>query len=457
MPKKAPHTSLTRLGAPSRVWTAGRLLKRHGIWHLCNATIKVPLHCENGLLHDLSERDLARVHAQWTGERLEVIELQCHPVQDTSEPEAMDHTSSRVMHRRAACVAKVRRFFETRDFLEVCTPGLVAEPGTDVYLEPFNAPFVPDDQVEQTSPTSMPAYLHTSPEFLMKRLLGKGFERIWQMTPAWRNGEVTDLHTPEFTCVEWYRAWEDLGAIIEDTEHLIIRLIGDHATYYDMEGRHQVDLRDGFTRVTMQELVQQACGFDILATQSADALQDAISSRGLLRKRGQGTHPMFGVESLGDDAHIAGEDERWMELFFELQITHLDPHLARMGAVCLTHWPTQLAVLAARNAEDSRVADRFETYIGGVECSNGFRELTDADEQRARFIEDLAQRARLGRPSYPMPERFLRAMARGMPPSAGVALGFDRVVMLATGARTISEVLPFSMRRGMHGGPPEFT
>ncbi len=391
---------------------------------------------------------------------LEVSQLELHAIDDHTEPAANDHVSSRVMRARASCACITREFFAARDFLEVHTPGLVDEPGTDVYLEPFAAPFIPEEQVTHASPTTQDAYLHTSPEFLMKRLLGKGYERIWQMTSAWRNGEVTDRHAPEFTCLEWYRAWEGLEAIIEDTETLLMQLIGEQAIYYDMGGRrHTVDLRGGFERITMQELVQESCGFDLLTMHTADQLAEAIASRGLLRARasGQSTNQMFGAETLGDRAIARGDDERWMELFFELQVTHLDPFLERLGAISLTRWPTRLAVLAARNPDDPRVADRFESYIGGVECSNGFRELTDAREQRMRFEQDLEQRKRLGRPIYPMPEKFLRAMSRGMPPSAGVALGFDRVVMLATGARTITEVLPFSMQRPPHGGTPRFT
>ena len=143
---------------------------------------------------------------------------------------------------------------------------------------------------------------------------------------------------------------------------------------------------------------------------------------------------------------------RWAELFFELQVTHLDPLLEKMGAVFVTEWPTPLAVLARKSARDPRVAERFELYIGGLELANGFGELCDAQEQRRRFEEDLRQRHALGRPGYPMPTRLLDALERGMPPSAGVAMGVDRLLMLATGAGTITEVTPFSLRRDHETG-----
>ena len=460
------HTPLHRLGAPGKVRTAGRLERAKGgdLWRLTNAEARVALVFKGRIRPEaLRERDLARVEARWDGHKLEVSAIEVIEVARQERPTERERVSASLMKQRAAACARTRRFFERRDFLEVRTPGLVAEPGTDVYIEPFKASFLPEEALalpaSRRAAQRLPAYLHTSPELSMKRLLSQGFERIWQLTPVWRNGEVSALHAPEFSCLEWYRAWEPLEPVIEDCERLITRLTDGVARRYDRErGEMRLTrLKPPFERLTMRELVEQACGFELNEALQAEALKQEVLSRGLLapRRRGASTAPMFGAAASAprDDAEQAeqAEQEHWMELFFELQVTLLDPWLERLGAVTLTEWPAQLAVLAKRCPHDGRYAERFETYISGVECSNGFEELTDAREQRARFKEDLAQRARLDRPSYPMPERFLSALERGMPPASGVALGLDRVVMLATGARSISDVLPFSAYRHEDG------
>lgn len=456
-----PHTPLHLIDHSTPCTTAGRLHLSHtNTWKLKNAMATVTLHFTTppSPEHHLS---LAQVTGVMRNNHFDVEHYTLHEVL-TPEPLApTDHISSRCLRAREQAIARIRQYFQSQHFLEVSTPALVDEPGTDVFLEPFATPFIPEEEVTLSAAKQRPiqGYLNTSPEFLMKRLLGQGYERIWQMTRAWRNGEVTDLHAPEFTCLEWYRAWEPLEHIIHDTETIIRRVIGTTATFYDMHHERQhLDISKPFKRITMQEFVQECCGFDILNTPDAESFAEEVYSRGLLRRRraGVGTNPMFGEERLGEPVDLDEEVvnlEAWLAIFFELQVTHLDDYLANLGAVVLTHWPTQLAVLAAKNEDDPRVADRFEIYIGGVECANGFRELTDAVEQRTRFEQDLQQRRQLGRPMYPMPHKFLSAMERGFPPSSGVALGFDRVLMLATGSRTIREVLPFSMHRPHGHGP----
>lgn len=330
---------------------------------------------------------------------------------------------------------QIRRFFQARDFLEVETPYWVPAAGTDVHLAPVDATF---QDPHLPASQALSGQLHTSPEFSMKRLLCAGFERIWQLGKVWRNGEITPLHNPEFTLLEWYRAWEDLDAIIQDVEDLSRALLGARARV----GAREISLKRPFLRMTMQEVVQRACGFDLLEAAGVDALVEACRARDLLSAR---------------SLERAATSRRWDELFFELQISYIDPFLLELGPVFVTEWPAQLAVLARKNPDDPRVAQRFELYIGGVELANGFQELTDPKEQRRRFEEDLATRRAAGLPEPPMPERFLEALEWGLPPSSGVAVGVDRYLMLKSGAEDIREVLPFAMRRDPVSGAAQFS
>lgn len=326
----------------------------------------------------------------------------------------------------------IRAFFDERGFLEVETPNWVEAPGTDVHLDPVRATF--EEQYSgHSAGQCLAGYLHTSPEFAMKRLIVEGLERIFQMCKVWRNGEITEQHNPEFTILEWYRAGEPVEAIIEDVEALSAALLGEQVC---VDGR-TIELHRPFERMTMQQVVEEACGFDLLAALDFDALLDACT-----------THELLSAGSL----ERARRDRRWDELFFELQITHIDPFLAERGAVFVTEWPAPLAVLARKKPGDARVAQRFELYVGGVELANGFQELTDAAEQRRRFEEDLAARRQRGLPAMPMPERFLRALERGLPDCSGVAVGVDRMLMLAAGVDDIREILPFAMRRRADSG-----
>lgn len=307
----------------------------------------------------------------------------------------------RGMLARAEMLREIRGYFEREGFLEVETPNVVGAAGTDPFIE---AIAVEDGQ-----------FLHTSPEFAMKRLLVQGYERIYQLCKVYRRGEITPLHNPEFSILEFYRAWQSVEAVIDDVEALTRLCVPA--------------LRDAvFRRITMAQLVDEACGLDLLSSLDAESLRAAILERGLFSPRAK---------------------DGWHEMFFELVVTCLDPYLAGQPPTFVTHWPTQLAVLARRSPEDPRTALRFELYVGGLELCNGFEELTDPVEQRARFEEDLALRDAQGGEVVPMPEGFLRALEYGMPPSAGVAIGVDRLLMLRVGAREIGDVLPFWRGRGV--------
>lgn len=312
------------------------------------------------------------------------------------------------LHARANLNRRIRSFFDARDFLEVETPILVKSPGTDIFLAPFETLF-------QGASVPETLYLQTSPEFAMKELLVEGCERIYQLTKAFRNGEYSERHNIEFTILEWYRTNEDLSKIIEDVRDLVIELS---------------DLKvSDFTTCTMASLFEETCGFDIRDAQTHATLYAALQqSVGL---------PYFVSENSTED---------WNDLFFDTIVRYIDPYLEKLGAVFVTEWPTRLAVLAEKNESDPRVAKRFELYIDGLEIANGFQELRDVDEQRSRFESDNLERVQLQKPPLPIPIRFLEALKKGLPHSAGVALGVDRLLMISMDEKNIQNLLPFSFK-----------
>lgn len=318
---------------------------------------------------------------------------------------------------RDAALRATRAFFHGEGFTEVTTPTLVAEPGTDVHLDPFVARFT--GMGAEHPPQTL--YLHTSPEFAMKALLAEGLERIVQVATVYRNGEWTGQHNPEFTMVEWYRAFADYRPIMDDVEH-VVRAVTEAVTGGTALTRrgHSIDVSAPFERVTFRAAFLDACGLDVLVLSTADALRDAARDVGLPPLVPGGT---------------------WEDLVHELLITHVEPRLGHTRPTFLIDYPRQLAVLSRAKDADPRVAERFELYIHGVELCNGFTELNDPDEQRARFQDDQHTRTRLGLPHMPLPSGLLAALEAGMPPSGGVALGFDRLLMLALGADDLDNTL----------------
>jgi len=417
--------------------TAGRLARRAEAWHLENAALSLKLNFAYqragdapipGALVEVCGHLITSKDAPLKPHEFSVNSIEFLHRPQLAEPALSARRASRLAEAvalRARSNRDIRAFFDARDFLEVETPNWVEAAGTDVHLSPVSASF---QDPHRSAKDAIHGQLHTSPEFSMKRLLAAGMERIWQMTKVWRNGEITPLHNPEFTLLEWYRAWEGLDAIINDVEHLSRVLLGNQARV----GERAISLEAPFLRMTMQQVIEEACGFDILEATEFDALLAICTERKLLSE---------------NSLNRARKLRRWDELFFELEIDYIDPFLGTKGAVFVCDWPTPLAVLARTKPEDPRVAQRFELYIGGVELANGFQELTDPAEQRRRFEADLTARKAAGLPLPPMPERFLEALQWGLPPSSGVALGVDRFLMLKSGAEHIREVAPFAMAR----------
>ncbi|MDB4946269.1 MAG: Translation elongation factor Lys34:lysine transferase [Labilithrix sp.] len=305
--------------------------------------------------------------------------------------------STKDLAARARVLRETRAFFDSRGYLEVETPIAIPSPGLDLHLDAFEA--VPTG-VAAAAPSR---FLSTSPEYQMKRLLVAGHERIFQITRAFRAGERGERHNPEFTILEFYRARAGAEDIMRDTEQLVARVTGGRVTL----GDRRVDTRPPFARLTVCEAFARYAG-----TSPEETLR------------------------------LAAEDE---DRFYFLLVDAVEPALATLDhAVFVTEYPAPQASLARRKPADPRVAERFELYVAGVEVCNGFGELTDPVEQRARLEHDQAERARRGKPVYPIDERFLEALARGMPESGGNAIGFDRLVALASGRTSIGEVLAFT-------------
>jgi lysyl-tRNA synthetase class 2 len=310
------------------------------------------------------------------------------------------------LRRRARLAAAVRAFFDARGYLEVETPYAVPTPGEEVHLSAFAT----ECQAPDGARTKL--WLHTSPEFAMKKLLAGGAGPIFQLARVWRNGEGSDLHAAEFTMLEWYRPGATLDDLMVETLDLLRAVL---PPVVECRGV-RTDLHAA-ERLTLAEAFSRYVGADLLST-AGDA------------------------EALAHGAGVARRPgEEWEDLFFRLLLERVEPRLGRACPSFLTHWPAAQAALARRDPTDPRVAERFELFVCGMELANAFVELTDAGEQRARFIADRARRAALyGPDTWPLDEAFLAALAHGMPASAGIALGFDRLAMIAGGARRISDV-----------------
>jgi elongation factor P--(R)-beta-lysine ligase len=321
---------------------------------------------------------------------------------------------------RVRLAAEIRRALGVLGYEEVETPTLVPAPGMEPHLDPFETPFLPEG-----GGAPRPLWLITSPEYAMKRLLADGFERVFQFSRVFRNGELSATHNPEFTMLEFYRAGTDYRGIMGDLERLIesaARVLRPGGATSVERGGRRIELAASFERITVQEAFERHAGVDLVACEgSADRLRAAGRAAGL-------------------DAGPDGEP--FEDAFFRLMLNAVEPRLGQERPTFLVDWPASMAALSKLKASDPRWAERFELYAGGLELANGFTELSDPVEQRARLVEEQALRRRLGRPPLPLDEPFLAALAR-MPDAGGVAVGFDRLLMLLTGAASIADVLLF--------------
>jgi lysyl-tRNA synthetase class 2 len=292
----------------------------------------------------------------------------------------------RALQARAAILWAIRRFFLERDFLEVETPHRIPAPAPESHID------------------AVPAagwFLHTSPELCMKRLLAAGHQRIFQVCRCWRQSERGQLHVPEFTLLEWYRAGSNYRDLMEDCQALIQHVAqavgkGDELVYQGQS----VHLRGQWPRMTVQE------AFELY---SESSVTTAIEQN----------------------------------QFDEIMVRDVEPHLSGTRPVFLSDYPAERGSLARLRADDATVAERVELYIAGLELANGFTELTDPVEQRTRFVREEANRRSMGKQAHPLPERFLEEL-EDVPPAAGMALGVDRLVMLLVDAASIDDVVAFT-------------
>ncbi|MEQ8964289.1 MAG: EF-P lysine aminoacylase EpmA [Azospirillaceae bacterium] len=325
------------------------------------------------------------------------------------------------LEARARVAKAIRAHFDAQGFVEVDTPALQVSPGLEPHLEVFAT-----ELVAPLAGGRAPRYLHTSPEFAMKKLLAAGMERIFQLAHVFRNAEGGRLHHPEFTILEWYRAGADYRDLVEDCRALLVAAVEAAGTGRLVHGEAEADPAAPWRVMTVAE------AFDLFA---------GVDLETLLPDPGGAPDPVPFKAVAAELGIACADDDRWDDVFFRIFLDRIEPELGLGAPTVLTGYPASMAALARLDPDDPRIAQRFELYACGVELANAFGELTDAAEQRARFAADRAfASARYGR-AAPVDEDFLAALDHGLPPSAGIALGFDRLVMLATGAPDVDSVL----------------
>lgn len=306
------------------------------------------------------------------------------------------------LRRRAEIINQIRHFFAEREVLEVDTPSLSAAAVSDPHLFPFSTDYVPEG-----GSTTQRLYLHTSPEYPMKRLLAAGSGAIWQLCKVYRNGETGSRHNPEFSMLEWYRPGFDHHRLMDEVDVLV----------------QQVLVSPPARRITYAAVFAEYTGLDIHAC-SDQQLQT------------------LALERCGFSGELTRDG--WLNLLFSHCV---EPQLLEPTMVYA--FPASQAALARVVEGDDEVpsAARFELFIAGMELANGYFELTDADEQARRFKADQQQRRTLGYAELPMDQPLLAALRSGLPECAGVALGVDRLIMLALGASGIDQVIAFDLAR----------
>lgn len=311
-----------------------------------------------------------------------------------------------VLEARKRMNDAVRQYFDARSFLEVETPIAVPSPGLEPHLEAFSTQEIgPDRQAERL-------YLHTSPEYAMKRMLGRGLGHLYQLARVFRNGERSRTHAPEFTMLEWYRMPGLLPDVMDDTEELIQQVAAAVGGPWHPHGARRLSVSEAFTRVGLG---------DPLAFPDVSDLQVALQIP---------PHP-------GDS---------WEDVFFRAFLDRVENTFANDEITILYGYPARMAALARIDPVDPRRAERFEVFLGRMELGNAFGELTDPLEQRRRFEQDQSERLAAGKEVYPIDEGLLQDLARIDTNAAGIAIGLDRLLMRCLGVPAIQDVLCFSPR-----------
>lgn len=322
-----------------------------------------------------------------------------------------------LLKTRARIKAAVRSWFESQGFTEVETACLQVSPGNEAHLHAFAT------ELERPDLSRSTLYLHTSPELAAKKLLAAGERKIFTLQSAFRNRERGPLHAPEFTLLEWYRADEPYEAVMDDCM-MLLQIAAHAAESAEWEWRGaRCNPHLPAERTTVAHAFETHAGIDLLASLGADGPnRDTFAAQA--ETAGIRTQP----------------DDTWSDIFAKVLTALIEPQLGSPRATLLSQYPTVESALAAPCANDARLAQRFELYCCGVELANGFYELTDATEQRRRLQAQMDKKEQRYETRYPLDEEFFAALAH-MPPASGCALGFDRLVMLATGATRLDQVI----------------
>ncbi|WP_158813532.1 EF-P lysine aminoacylase EpmA [Methylocapsa sp. S129] len=319
---------------------------------------------------------------------------------------------------RARIIGALRHYFERQGFVEVEPAILQASPGNEAHLHGFATEIIGSDGAAGK------AFLHTSPEFAMKKLLAAGEERIFAFSRVFRNRERGALHAPEFTMLEWYRAGADYEALMDDCAEIIAIAAGEAgARNLRFRGRDA----DPFVqpeRLSVRDAFLRHAGIDLFESLTMDG--------------GTADRARIAAQAVAAGLRVA-PDDNWSDIFSRILSEKIEPALGLGRATVLCEYPAREAALARVNARDCRLADRFELYACGVELANAFGELTDSAEQRRRFEEEMSEKQRVYGETYPIDEDFLAALDH-MPAASGAALGLDRLVMLTCGAERIEDV-----------------
>lgn len=317
--------------------------------------------------------------------------------------------------KRLEIIRLIREFFWSKEFIEVETPIALKFPGQELYLNPPELIFHnPKGEFEKF-------FLHTSPEYGMKKLLAAGFNKVFQITKCFRDYEAwgDGTHNTEFAMIEWYRAPGTYFEFMNDAEELFKYVARQYQVSSIKYQGKEIDVLDSWDRKSMKELWKEYVGVNL------DDYLEIKELQKLTEKR------RFAIS----------DNDQYEDLFFKIFLNEIEPHLGAKRPVFVYEYPAQMCSLSRRCAYDKRYAERAELYIGGLELANGFGELTDGEEQEKRLEEDRNMRKKLGKPTWEVDQDFIAALASGIPESSGIALGIDRMVMLFTGARSINEVL----------------
>ena len=332
----------------------------------------------------------------------------------------MDENRRNNLLRRGKIIQGIRKYFLQEGFVEIETPCLVPSPGMEPHLVALEVLITRPDGAKKKM------YLHTSPEYCMKKLLGQGWDKIFQICRVFRDGEFGATHEVEFTMLEWYRTHADYRRIMEDCEGLLhylsLEVLGKTEVSY--QGKI-IDLSPPAERVSVSRAMEIYGGVDIEKNSDGTSLLKEAKSRGYRFERG-------GVYSFD-------------EVFFKIFLEGVEPRLGNPKPAFLYEYPASMAALARLKPGNPLWAERFELYVAGLELANAFSELIDPAEQRRRFESEQRLRAVLEKPLYPIDEELLEALSH-MPPSAGIALGVDRLVMFLCDAAQIQEVMAFPIR-----------